>query len=78
MDGELHYVTYDPEELWQAMVTAYIGAGGDLLYPGDEKEMLLRGVQAALVEGFVVPGFLYALLTALVINAICAVAAGRR
>ena len=52
MDGELHYVTYDPEEMWQAMVTAYIGAGGDLLYPGDEKEMLLRGVQAALVEGF--------------------------
>ena len=33
---------------------------------------------ASLVEGFVVPGFLYALLTALTINAICAVAAGRR
>ena len=30
------------------------------------------------VQGFVVPGFLYALLTALTINAICAVAAGRR
>lgn len=33
---------------------------------------------ASFVPGFTVPGFLYALLTALVINAICAVAAGRR
>ena len=33
---------------------------------------------AARVEGFAVPGFLYALLTALTINAVCAVAAGRR
>lgn len=33
---------------------------------------------ASFVEGFVVPGPLYALLTALVINAVCAVAAGRR
>ena len=30
-----------------------------------------------LVEGFDVPGILYAVLTALLINAICAVAAGR-
>lgn len=33
---------------------------------------------ADFVEGFRVPSFLYALLTALLINAICAVAAGRR
>ena len=33
---------------------------------------------ASFVEGFYVPGFPYALLTALLINAICAVAAGRR
>ena len=33
---------------------------------------------ASFVEGFRVPGFSYALLTALLINAICAVAAGRR
>lgn len=33
---------------------------------------------ASFVEGFRVPSFLYALLTALLINAICAVAAGRR
>ena len=32
----------------------------------------------ALVEDFVIPGFLYALLTAVTVNAICAVAAGRR
>ena len=31
-----------------------------------------------LVEGFEVPGPLYALLTAMLINAVCAVAAGRR
>ena len=41
-------------------------------------DVALIYASAALVEGFVVPGFLYALLTALVINAICAVAAGRR
>ena len=33
---------------------------------------------ASFVSGFYVPSFLYALLTALLINAICAVAAGRR
>ena len=33
---------------------------------------------ASAVEGFTVPGPLYAVLTALLINAICAVAAGRR
>ena len=31
-----------------------------------------------LVEGFDVPGILYAVLTSLLINAVCAVAAGRR
>ena len=33
---------------------------------------------AYFVEGFEVPGFLYALLTALLINIICAIVAGRR
>ncbi|MBQ6374980.1 MAG: phage holin family protein [Clostridia bacterium] len=33
---------------------------------------------ASVVEGFVVPGLLYAVLTAMAINAVCAVAAGRR
>jgi len=47
---ELHYVTYDPEAIWDEMIANYVEAGGDLLYPGDEKEMLLRGVQADFVQ----------------------------
>ena len=49
---ELHYVTYDPEAIWDAMTDAYIEAGGEVLYPGDEKEMLLRSVQSTLVQAF--------------------------
>lgn len=50
--AELHYVTYDPEAIWQEMMKAYTEAGGDILYPGDEKEMLLRSVQADIVQLF--------------------------
>lgn len=42
-DTELHYINYDAEETWADMLKTYIEAGGDVLYPGDEKEMLLRG-----------------------------------
>lgn len=49
---ELHYVTYDPDEIWDEMMTAYVEAGGDILYPGDEKEMLLRSVLADIVQVF--------------------------
>lgn len=49
---ELHYLTYDPEEIWREMMYAYVEAGGDILYPGDEKEMLLRAVQAIIVQCF--------------------------
>lgn len=49
---ELHYVTYDPDEIYREMQSAYIEAGGDLLYPGNEKEMLLRAVQSAMVQAF--------------------------
>ena len=52
MEKEVHYLTYDPEKLWEDMITAYVDAGGDILYPGDEKEMLLRGVQAIVVQTF--------------------------
>lgn len=52
MDGEIHYLSYDPEEIWKEMITAYVEAGGDILYPGDEKEMLLRGVQAIVTQVF--------------------------
>ena len=47
---ETHYITYDPEEIWDAMIDAYIDAGGDVLYAGDEKEILLRAVQAIAVS----------------------------
>ena len=49
---ELHYVTYDPDEIWDQMIENYVEAGGDILYPGDEKEMLLRSVQADIVQIF--------------------------
>ena len=49
---ELHYVTYDPDEIWDEMSIAYVQAGGDILYPGDEKEMLLRAVQACIIQVF--------------------------
>lgn len=49
---EIHYLSYDPEELWRAMAEAYMEAGGDVLYPGDEKEMLLRGVQNIIMHTF--------------------------
>lgn len=52
MDNEIHYLTYDPEAIWEEMIVAYVEAGGDILYPGDEKEMLLRGVQSMLVQVF--------------------------
>lgn len=43
---ETHYVSYDADDIWEEMMLAYYGAGGDTLYPGDEKGILLRGVQA--------------------------------
>ena len=51
-DTELHYLTYDPEAMWEDMIVAYVEAGGDILYPGDEKEILLRGVQLILVQAY--------------------------
>ncbi|MGN0996008.1 MAG: baseplate J/gp47 family protein [Candidatus Ventricola sp.] len=52
MDAETHYLSYDPDEIWKEMMIAYVEAGGDILYPGDEKEMLLRGVLAIVVQVF--------------------------
>ena len=49
-NSEVHYITYDPDAIWEAIVAEYQAQGGDTLYPGDEKEMLLRGVQAAFVQ----------------------------
>lgn len=48
-DAELHYLTYDPDEIWETMLDVYLEQGGDILYGGDEKEMLLRSVQEVIV-----------------------------
>lgn len=47
---EIHYLTYDSDAVWEKMILAYVEVGGDILYPGDEKEMLLRGVQAVIIQ----------------------------
>ncbi len=49
---ELHYLTYDPDAIWEQMMINYVEAGGDILYPGDEKYMLLRSVQEDIVQVF--------------------------
>lgn len=49
---ELHYLTYDPDAIWHEMIVAYVNAGGEPLYGGDEKEILLRTVLALFVQGF--------------------------
>lgn len=52
MAGDVHFLTYDPDEMWAAGVQAYMEAGGNVLYPGDEKEMHLRGVQNVILLMF--------------------------
>lgn len=52
MDNGTHYIHYDPDTIWELILSTYIAEGGDILYPGDEKEILLRAVQALLVHGF--------------------------
>ena len=51
-DNELHYLSYDADAIMEDMMRAYIEAGGDLIYAGDEKEMLLRAVQQIIVQAF--------------------------
>lgn len=48
----IHYLTYDPEKIFKEMQYAFIENGGDVLYPGDEKEILLRAVQSIMVQAF--------------------------
>lgn len=48
--SEVHYLTYDPEAIWSNMITTYVQEGGDMLYPGDEKEMIFRAVLAWSVQ----------------------------
>ena len=49
---ELHYLTYDKDAIWEKMILAYLDAGGDILYPGDEKEILLRAVLSIVMQAF--------------------------
>ncbi len=51
--ADTHYVEFTPDEIWMRMMTAYRQAGGQVLYPGDEKEMLLRSVQSIVVQTLV-------------------------
>lgn len=46
------YLSYDPDEIWREMQAAYVDAGGDALYPGDEKEILLRAALAVVTQAF--------------------------
>lgn len=49
---ELHYLTYDPNKIMEEMLVAYMDEGGDILYPGDEKSMLLNAVLAIITQAF--------------------------
>lgn len=67
-NSQTHYLTYDPDSIWMKAIEAYVAAGGDVLYPGDAKEMLLRAVQAVVTQ--VLAGADAALLQATLKNAI--------
>lgn len=45
-----HYINYDPQAIWQDMIRVWTQHGGDIIYPGDEKEMLMRTLQAVTVD----------------------------
>ena len=47
---EIHYLSYDPDAIWEEMMLRYVEAGGDVLYPGDEKMMLLQSMMADVVQ----------------------------
>lgn len=51
---EIHYITYDPEEIFKEMQFAFIANGGDVLYPGDEKEIMFRAMQSVMTQAFAV------------------------
>lgn len=48
--ADLRYIQFDPDEIWLRMMQAYEEAGGIVPAAGDEKEILLRGVQAFAVQ----------------------------
>lgn len=50
--AEIHYLSYDPDAMWNEMMSIYAAAGGDVLFPGDEKYILLRSVQQMLIAAY--------------------------
>lgn len=44
------YLVYDPDKIYDALHYAHLDAGGDVLYFGDEKEMMVRAMQMGLVQ----------------------------
>lgn len=51
-DTTVHYLSCDPELMWSEMNRIYRENGGDILFPGDEKSILLRTVLQALVTAY--------------------------
>ena len=49
---QIHYLSYDPDAIWKEIQAAFVNEGGDILYPGDEKEILLRSVLAVITQVF--------------------------
>ena len=51
-DTELHYVTYDADAILSDMLISYMEAGGGIINPGDEKEILLQAVLQIMMQAF--------------------------
>ena len=49
-ESSFRYVAFEPERIWQEMHETYLRCGGSVLYPGDEKDILLRAVLAMTVS----------------------------
>ena len=50
--ADVHYLSCDPDKMWEEMMIVYAAAGGDVLFPGDEKYILLRSVQQMLMAAY--------------------------
>lgn len=51
-DKEIHYLAYDPDAMWDEINRIYLESGGDVLFPGDEKEIILRCLLQVLVTAY--------------------------
>jgi len=49
---EIHYLTYDPDEILKEMLRAYAQAGGEPIYAGDEKEILMQAMLQIMAQAF--------------------------